>query len=265
MKKLNRTAVLTVTGSAVLLATLSGVGGAVAANQIGSRDIANGSIRSIDIKDSTIKPQDLAKSTLTSLQAEAAPGAPGEKGEKGDDGEIGPQGETGPRGPKGDDGATGPAGPQGAQGDPASDVKGGLAAYEASGLTTVTKVGGSFGKFTESVNATLVDTVGLDAGTYALTADGFFITNQSTAGKVRMQLALRVDDGSSWGQDFGTCFTGTVSTLANREATCSTTRVVEVTEPTTVQVLAFGYQDDQGASESGKVSVASYVTALRVG
>ncbi|MEQ6900299.1 collagen-like protein [Nocardioides sp. YIM 152588] len=103
MKKLNRTAVLTVTGSAVLLATLSGVGGAVAANQIGSRDIANGSIRSIDIKDSTIKPQDLAKSTLTSLQAEAAPGAPGEKGEKGDAGETGPQGETGPRGPKGDD------------------------------------------------------------------------------------------------------------------------------------------------------------------
>ena len=80
-----------------------------------------------------------------------------------------------------------------------------------------------------------------------------------------MQLALRVDDGTDWGVDYGTCFTGAVSALADREASCSTTRVVEVDEPTEVLVFGFGYQDDLGSADSGKVDATAHVTAVSVG
>lgn len=138
------------------------------------------------------------------------------------------------------------------------------ATYET-GSATVANIGGSFGKFTETVRATELATVTLEPGTYVVTADGFFVTNDATSGLTRMQLALRVDDGSEWGVDHGTCFTGAVSVLADREASCSTTRVVEVEESTDVVVYGFGYQDDQGSADSGKIDATAHVTALSVG
>ena len=98
-----------------------------------------------------------------------------------------------------------------------------------------------------------------------LTADGFFIAKAGTSptGKTRMQLALRVGKTTTeFGTDAGTCFTGATSTLPNREATCSTTRVVNFTSPTVVEVIAFGYADDQGAADSGVFNVKSFVTAI---
>lgn len=131
---------------------------------------------------------------------------------------------------------------------------------------TVTDVGGTFGKFTETVRATQLDTITLGPGRWVVDADGFFTTNAADAARdVRMQLALRIDDGTDWGVDVGTAFTGLLSPHANREATVHTTRVVKLDEPTDVLVYAFGYEDDEGSGASGQVDAASYVTAQRVG
>jgi len=66
------------------------------------------------------------------------------------------------------------------------------------------------------------------------------------------------------GQDYGTCFTGLASVLAQREATCSTTRVVTVTQPTVITVYVFGYADDQGEADNGKFNASTASSALRV-
>ena len=52
--------------------------------------------------------------------------------------------------------------------------------------------------------------------------------------------------------------------LAGREATCSTTRVVTVTDATEVKVYAFGYADDQGSADGGKFDAASIVSILKL-
>ena len=105
---------------------------------------------------------------------------------------------------------------------------------ETSGPTTVASIGGSF-----ATRATVADTYTLPAGTHQISTDGFFISNAATSGKTRLQVAVR----GPAGQDFGTCFTGLASMLAQREATCSTTRVVTVSQPTQVTVFVFGYAD----------------------
>lgn len=132
----------------------------------------------------------------------------------------------------------------------------------------VADVGGSFGKFTSEggPRATLLGTVPLEPGAYVIDADGFFITNSADPSRdVRMQLALRVDDGTDWGVDHGTCFTGEMSPLANREGTCHSTRVVEVTETSDLLVYAFGYEDDQGSGASGQVAARAYITGTQIG
>lgn len=140
-----------------------------------------------------------------------------------------------------------------------------LVANEASEATVIADIGGSFGKFTATVRATKLDEVALPPGTYQLSADGFFHSTQTTSGLTRLQLAVRVDDGSDWGLDFGTCFTDAASPLANREATCSSTRVVTLAAPALVEVFAFGYADDQGAEDSGKFTAKSFLSAIEVG
>ncbi len=169
-----------------------GTSGAVAAHLIGSKDIKNNSIKSHDIKDNTIKSHDIKDGTIKTGDLNAATIA---------------------------------ALKQQASGAPVQTPLGAqLAANSTSPVTTIAQIGGSFGKFTGTVNATKLDEVTLPAGTYQLSADGFFHSTAATSGLTRLQLAIRVDDGTDWGQDFGTCFTGAASALADREATCSTTR-----------------------------------------
>lgn len=142
-------------------------------------------------------------------------------------------------------------------------------AYTVSDTATVANIGGEFGKFTDTVRATEVEVLHLTPGKWLVQSDGFFKSNQATSGLTRMQLALRVNDGSDEGLDYGTCFTGAMSPLADREGTCSTSRVVEV-DPITqgegikVQIFAFGYADDEGAADSGKIDVTAHVNAIQV-
>ncbi|HYH34987.1 MAG TPA: hypothetical protein VD814_07540 [Nocardioides sp.] len=103
----------TVLAGASLVAALGGAGGAVAGGLIGSRDIADQSIKARDIR-----PDGVGKSELR-------PGSVGWFGElndgtrrriaelAGQDGEPGPVGPAGPPGPPGPPGPAGPAGQDG--------------------------------------------------------------------------------------------------------------------------------------------------------
>jgi hypothetical protein len=201
---------------------------AVAGDLIGSGDIKNDSVRSLDIKDGTVRQSDLTDGAQAAL--------------------AGKDGERGPQGPKGEPGAA------------ASDVLGTSVLGKTFPTTTVAEIGGSF-----TTRSTRVGSFELEPGTYLLSTDGFFITNEATSGKTRMQVAVRGVDGSPWGSDLGTCFTGLISTLNAREATCNTTRTVVIDELTTVDVKAFGYADDQGSADSGKVNATLSVSAVKVG
>jgi hypothetical protein len=104
-----------------------------------------------------------------------------------------------------------------------------------------------------------VDTFTLPAGQHLVDTDGFFISNSQTSGSTILQVAVR-----GGGQDMGTCFAPATMTLPNREATCHTTRVVTVTEPTEVTVYAFGYDDSEGSADSGKFDVYTGTSAVSV-
>jgi hypothetical protein len=85
---------------ALVLILLGGAGGAVAAAAIGSSQVVDDSLRSRDVKDGTLRLQDLAPATVAGLRAPAGTtgpaGARGEKGEKGEKGEQGTPGGSGP-------------------------------------------------------------------------------------------------------------------------------------------------------------------------
>lgn len=92
----NRTTAVGV--GAAMLVTLGGVGGAVAANTIGSKDIKDNSVRSVDVRDGNLGMRDMNRFTQDRINQ------PGPKGERGP---AGPQGEQGPAGPAGEDGVSG--------------------------------------------------------------------------------------------------------------------------------------------------------------
>jgi hypothetical protein len=247
MRKFFNSRLAAVAVGATILTVAAGTGGAVAGAMVTSEDIKNQSIESWDIAHNGVGKSEVRRDSV---------GWYGELNEftrnkitdlAGKDGAQGPQGPEGPQGP------------QGPQGDPASDVLGGLAADEQF-VGNIASIGGSFAD-----RATELGSFELEPGTYLVSSDGFFITNDATSGGTRMQLAIRGMDGSKWGVDYGTCFTNLISTLEKREATCNTTRAVEVAETTTVKVYGFGYADDQGSADSGKVDAAAFVSAVRVG
>lgn len=167
----------------------------------------------------------------------------------------------------GEDGADGADGSPGANGAPGEDATLGIS--YVSNTETVTDIGGTFGKFGDDVRATELGTFNLDPGTHVISADGFFNNNEElNYDGTRMQLALRVDDvddnATGWGLDYGTCFTGAISVVDDRDATCNTTRAVTLTESETVTVLAFGYNDDESNKNSGSVSATAFISAVSV-
>jgi hypothetical protein len=126
-----------VVAGATVLVTMGGVGGALAATQITSRDIADGTIAKRDIGTGAVGSNEVRDGTLALRDLNGhvryrmnQPGPQGERGEPGPTGPAGPAGPQGERGATGATGATGaagpvgpagPAGPQGAKGDPGAD------------------------------------------------------------------------------------------------------------------------------------------------
>ena len=68
MKGLQNNRLAAVAAGSALLLTIGGVGGAVAANTIGSKDIRNGSVRSADLRDGAVKRADVGRN-LADIEA----------------------------------------------------------------------------------------------------------------------------------------------------------------------------------------------------
>jgi hypothetical protein len=107
-----------IVSSLALFTALSG--GAYAATTIGSLQIKNNAVRSIDIQNGTIKTADMSLAAQLSLKGKAGPagpaGLPGAPGAKGDKGDQGIQGIPGTAAAKGDKGDKGDQGDQGISG-----------------------------------------------------------------------------------------------------------------------------------------------------
>lgn len=230
-----------------------------------SRDIHNGTLTGRDIENYSIGEKELAPGTVT----DGEDGATGPAGPPGE-GTQGPKGDTGAQGPAGPpgQGTQGPQGPQGNPGSPASDVFGEGVSAGTPGLVAIDKIGGSY-----STNSTTLFTMDLpEAGTYLLVANGYFDRlNDNEAGyeapstQTYLQLTVR---GAGYG---ATCFTPAVSPRGYSETTCDASGVVTVTEPTTLTVRGFGYNEDRSGfggtpnSATPQFKVAAQLTAVRVG
>lgn len=139
------------------------------------------------------------------------------------------------------------------------DVKGAVVLSKTFEPKVIEKIGGSF-----KTNKTKLGEFNLPVGKFKIDSNGFFITNAAGPAGTHPQLALRVGaTETSFGDDkYGTMFPGDISPTANREITGSTTAVVTVTEPVTVEVFGFGYNDDTSAAGSGRiVATASVVVS----
>ncbi len=81
----------------IMLVLAGGAGSAVAAATVGSVEILDNSLRSRDVKDGTLRVEDLAPSTTEDLRGQAGvTGPPGARGEKGEPGQPGQPGGSGP-------------------------------------------------------------------------------------------------------------------------------------------------------------------------
>ena len=144
---------------AILLVGLGGVGGAVAAGQIGSKDIRDGGVKTVDLgkravtakklkpgavrskalRDGAVAPADLSAAVkeliATAVKGEAGPTGPAgpvrpSGGPAGPEGPAGPAGEQGPAGPAGDQGPAGPTGDQGPVGPAGATGPAGVSGWE---------------------------------------------------------------------------------------------------------------------------------------
>ncbi len=99
-----RPSAATVIASIALFVSLGGVSYGVASGSIGSREIKNNAVRSVDVRNGTLTDRDIGRSTLRRLR-----------------GAGGPQGQQGPQGPQG---------PQGIQGSQGAPGQSGISGYE---------------------------------------------------------------------------------------------------------------------------------------
>lgn len=87
----------TIVAAIAVFLALGGTSYAVARGSIGSREIKNNDVRSIDVRNGTLSSGDLSRSAREALRGAQGP--------------SGPRGPLGPQGPSGGQGPAGPAGP----------------------------------------------------------------------------------------------------------------------------------------------------------
>lgn len=136
-----------------------------------------------------------------------------------------------------------------------------LGAHLGSAGTVIENLGGKFAE-----RATLLDTKTIPAGTYLVNTYAFFdrVDNSQPSSPV-LQVAVRGVDGSQWGQDLGTVFTGEFPETGNLEQSASGSRVVTLAADTEVKVYGFGYNADTSANGSGNYTVSADVNFVPVG
>jgi hypothetical protein len=125
----------------------------------------------------------------------------------------------------------------------------------------IAKIGGSF-----KTGKTKVGEFTLQPGTWLLNSTAFFARTTAGAPGTRPQLALRVGaSDTAFGEDYGTILGAEISPTKDRELSGSTVKVVTVKVPTTVEVFAFGYNDDASAAGSGQITASASVAAVQIG
>ncbi|MFC6156134.1 hypothetical protein ACFWUU_02930 [Kribbella sp. NPDC058693] len=125
----------------------------------------------------------------------------------------------------------------------------------------IAKIGGSF-----KTNKTKVGEFSLQPGTWLLNSTAFFARTTAGAPGTRPQLALRVGaSDTAFGTDYGTILGAEISPAKDRELTGATVKIVTVAKATTVEVFAFGYNDDGSAAGGGEITASASVAAVRVG
>ncbi|TDW23730.1 hypothetical protein [Kribbella kalugense] len=139
--------------------------------------------------------------------------------------------------------------------------------YGKSGVTkdfdavAIAKIGGSF-----KTNKTPVGSFTLQPGTWLVNTTAFFARTTAGAPGTRPELALRVGaSDTAFGEDYGTILGAEISPAKDRELSGSTVKVVKVAKATTVEVFAFGYNDDAGAAGGGEITASASVVAVQVG
>lgn len=141
------------------------------------------------------------------------------------------------------------------------DVYGKAAVNKDFDAKTIAKIGGSF-----KTNKTSLGTFTLTPGTWLLNSTAFFARTTKGVPGTRPELALRVGaTDTTFGQDYGTILGSEISPSADRELSGSTVKVVTVKAKTTVEVFAFGYNDDGSAAGSGELTASASVVAVQVG
>jgi hypothetical protein len=209
----------------------------LAPNSVGSSELAANSVGSADVKYNSLTGWDILNNDLTGVDVKD--GSITTK-DLSDATEATLKGNTGENGAPGKDGVIDPV-------------------YETSNVNVV-KIGGKFAD-----NATIADQFTLSAGKYMISTDALFRSNATTSGNADLQLAVRAADGTVWGQDLGTAFTGDSPVQANREVSVHTTRVVTIPADTTVTVYVFGYDaSGEGSADSGLFDAEVYLTAVPV-
>jgi hypothetical protein len=210
---------------AALLVGLGGVGGAFAASQIGSKDIRDGGVHTVDLgkravtakkikagavrskalKDGAVAPADLS-AAVQDLITTAVTGPAGPEGPEGPvgpaggpvgpQGPEGPQGEVGPQGPEGPQGEAGPQGPDGAQGEVGPQGPAGVSAYalvtdqaDFSGLGSKT-VSVSCPTGAKPLGGGYQSSVPVNVSASAPTGSGWTVTVNRTSGKGAFTVAV---------------------------------------------------------------------------
>lgn len=141
-----------VVSGAILLVALGGVGGAVAAGQIGSSGIKDHSVRQVDLAKNSVTARQVATNAVRSAELKNGGVRPGDlsaavreliatsvtgpAGPEGPEGPAGPAG--GPAGPEGPQGEAGPAGPAGPAGVSGHEVVTKQQSFSGNGVQTLT-------------------------------------------------------------------------------------------------------------------------------
>ncbi|TCC33756.1 hypothetical protein [Kribbella sindirgiensis] len=94
---------------------------------------------------------------------------------------------------------------------------------------------------------------------------GSFKTNKTKVGEFTLEPGTWLLNSTAFGTDYGTILGAEISPAKDRELTGSTVKVVTVDKATTVEVFAFGYNDDAGSAGSGEIAASASVVAVLIG
>jgi hypothetical protein len=263
-------------GAAVLVGF--GATGAVAANMIDSSDIRNGSVHAADIargavgsneiNNNSVDAQDIVRNSIG--DSELKPNSVGADQLTGwASNRITAVNGLPQRVSALEDAAA------------ASEDLGALAnkgANDPAQRVTLQAIGGTVLNKSEGLGATELTSIDLEAGTYLVSAYGHFdrlgdtepgyvAPTTDTYGALVLWTGASDAAFTDFSQAAGTYITGAISPKGFVEATASGSQVLELTEPTTLHVGGFGYNENRSGfgTGTGQFSAIANVSAVKVG